>query len=295
ITPRNRHWSSEDIYTTEIVYDSQLARDIESIANAERFDKKFDTTSPSSSSANYDRVRPGQYTTFPSTSQATISREQPSTYDRISNIITPSVHVADRRQQNEEVVSEEYHVELEQKNSDGGSSSGQNQRFTINTQQQQQQRGLFEDDMSDAYVTTGDHTYQGLTTIVDQTGQRRDSDWRSKMKQIYAPTSDDDQFDQLGKSINGNYTAQRVTIEPTNIQQTFQDTQINKSGHDKILSEENKLKAAPPSRHAVKEILVRVTRGPSPDKHLRQQIYHLSSTSDEDEQENKRLVFVDVS
>ncbi|CAF4699414.1 unnamed protein product, partial [Rotaria magnacalcarata] len=80
-------------------------------------DKKFDTTSPSSSSANYDRVRPGQYTTFPSTSQATISREQPSTYDRISNIITPSVHVADRRQQNEEVVSEEYHVELEQKNS----------------------------------------------------------------------------------------------------------------------------------------------------------------------------------
>ncbi|CAF5169424.1 unnamed protein product, partial [Rotaria magnacalcarata] len=39
ITPRNRHWSSEDIYTTEIVYDSQLARDIESIANAERFDK----------------------------------------------------------------------------------------------------------------------------------------------------------------------------------------------------------------------------------------------------------------
>ncbi|CAF4451661.1 unnamed protein product, partial [Rotaria magnacalcarata] len=80
ITPRNRHWSSEDIYTTEIVYDSQLARDIESIANAERFDKKFDTTSPSSSSANYDRVRPGQYTTFPSTSQATISREQPSTY-----------------------------------------------------------------------------------------------------------------------------------------------------------------------------------------------------------------------
>ncbi|CAM2717941.1 unnamed protein product [Rotaria socialis] len=297
ITPRNRHWSSEDIYTTEIVYDSQLARDIECIANAERFDRKFDTTtSPSTSSANYDRVRPGQYTTIPSTSQVTISREQPSTYDRISNIITPSVHVADRRQQqNEEFVSEEYHVELEQKNSDDSSSSGQNQRFAINTQQQQQrqQRGLFEDDMSDAYVTTGDRTYQGLTTIVDQAGQRRDSDWRSKMKQIYAPTSDDDQFDQLGKPINDNYTAQRVIIEPTNIQQTFQDTQINKSGHDKILSEENKLTAAPPSRHAVKEILVRVTRGPSPDKHLRQQIYHLSSTSDEDEQENKRLVFAD--
>ncbi|CAF0807335.1 unnamed protein product [Rotaria sp. Silwood1] len=294
ITPRDRHWSSEDVYTTEIVYDAKLARDIESVANAERFDTKFDsTTPPSSSSTTYDRVRPGQYVPIPSTSQTIISRAPSSTYDHISNIITPSTHISDRRQQQqrEETVSEEYHVEVEQEHADRRLPSNQYQTSVISTQQQRYASS--EDDMSDPYVTTGDRTYHGLTTIINEAGQKRDSNWRNKLKQIYTPTSDDDQFDQFGKSINGNYTAQRVSIVPTNIQQQFKDNSINLSGYDKTLFEQNKLKTAPPSRHAVKEILVRVSRGLSPDKQLHQQIYHLRSSSDEDEQENKRLVLVD--
>lgn len=93
---------------------------------------------------------------------------------------------------------------------------------------------------------------------------------------------------QCGKAIDGNYTAQRVTISPNNIQQTFKDT------YDNIYSERNQLKT-PPSRHAVKEILVSVTRGPPPDKKLHQQIYHLSSSSDDETQKNKRLVRANVS
>ncbi|CAF4150987.1 unnamed protein product, partial [Rotaria sp. Silwood2] len=292
ITPRDRHWSSEDIYTTEIVYDSKIARDIESVANAERSNTKFDSTTPPSSTT-YDRVRPGQYVPISSTNQTIISRVPSSTYDHISNVITPSTHISDRRQQQQqqETVSEEYHVEVEQQHSDRRSPSSQYQTSIIGTQQQRHVSS--EDDMSDPYVTTGDRTYHGLTTIVNEAGQKRDSNWRNKLKQIYTPTSDDDQFDQFGKSINGNYTAQRVTITPTNIQQQIKDTPINLSGYDKTSFERNKLKTSPPSRHAIKEILVCVSRGPSPDKQLHQRIYHLHSSSDEDEQENKRMVLVD--
>ena len=187
------------MYTTEIVYDSKLARDIESSTHAERIDTRFDSTSPPSSTANYDRVRPGQYPPMPSTSQATISTVPSSNYDRISNIITPSTHFSDRRQQDrDEVVSEEYHVEVEKRHSDRRSPSTQRQTATISTKQQRDETS--EEDVSDSYaITGGDGTYHGLTTIVNEAGQRRDSDWRSKMKQIYTPSSDDDRFDQVKK------------------------------------------------------------------------------------------------
>ncbi|CAF3643377.1 unnamed protein product [Rotaria sordida] len=302
ITPRDRHWSSEDLYTTEIVYDSKLARDIESIANAERFNTKFDSTTPPSSSTAtiYDRVRPGQYIPIPSTSQTITSRVPSSTYDHITNIVTPSTYISDRRQQQQQqqqhegTVSEEYHVEVKQQQqqyADRHIPSNQYQTSIISPQQQRHE--LSEDDISDQYGTTGDRSYYDLSTIITEAGQKRDSDWRSKLKQIYTATSDDDQFDQFGKSIDGNYTAQRVTIVPTNIQQQFKDTSINLSGYDKTLFEQNKLKTSPPLRHAVKEILVCVSRESSPDKQFHQQIYHLHSSSDEDEQKNKRLVLVD--
>jgi len=205
-TPRNRQWSFEDNYTTEIVYDSKLARDIESSARAQRTDTRFDssTTPPSSTTtitaANYDRVRPGQYPSMPSASQATISTVPSSNYDRISNIVTPSTHFADRRQtERDEIVSEEYHVEFEQQqHSDRRSPSIHRQELTIPTKQQQQRDETSEEDVSDPYVVTGDdRTYHGLTTIVNEAGQRRDSDWRNKLKQIYAPSSDEERFDQV--------------------------------------------------------------------------------------------------
>jgi len=100
---------------------------------------------------------------------------------------------------------------------------------------------------------------------------------------------------QFGKQTNGSYTAQRVTVVPTNNQPRFKEVHVKVSTHDKTPSEQSKLKTSPPLRHAVKEILVCVSRGPSPEKQLHQQIYHLHSSSDEDEQKNKRLVLVDVS
>jgi hypothetical protein len=198
-TPRERQWSSEDIYTTEIVYDSKLARDIESSTRGERIDTRFDSTSPPSST-NYDRVRPGQYPPMPSTSQAIISTVPSSNYDRISNIVTPSTHFSDRRQpERDEMVSEEYHVELEQRQSDRRSPSTHRQVSTISTKQQRDETS--EEDVSDPYVTAGGGAYQGLTTIVSEAGRRRDSDWRNKLKQVYTPTSDDDRFDQVKKNM----------------------------------------------------------------------------------------------
>lgn len=197
ITPRTRHWSSEDIYTTEIVYDPRTAHDIESMVNTGRLDTRYDaTSSPGSSSINYDRVRPGQYTTMMPSAQASISKESTTNYDRISNIIAPSIHVADRRQrQNEDVVSEEYHVEVQKAKTGDDSPLTQYQRSTIGTRQKRFDSS--EEDSSDPYVITGDRTYEGLTTIVSEAGRTRDSDWRSKLKQIYSATSDDDQYDQV--------------------------------------------------------------------------------------------------
>lgn len=128
IVPRssstNRQWTSEDIYTTEIVQDPHLARELESTAK------------------NYDRVRPSEPSPPP----------PPTRYDRISTVVTPSTHYVDVRKQQpeeEEVVSEEYHVEVE---------STRKQSPT--------------------------------------------SDWRNKLKEIYTPTSDDDQVNKLKKEID---------------------------------------------------------------------------------------------
>jgi hypothetical protein len=165
-TNQDRHWSSEDAYTTEIVYDSNIARNIESTTLSERVDTKFDSSIPSSST-NYDRVRPGQYPPMPTTIQATISTiPSPSNYDRISSIVTPTLHYADKRkQEHEDFVSEEYQVEVE------------------NHKTAKKHEDTSEEDGSDDYLTTGGR----------RSSTRRDSDWRSKLKQIYAPPSDDDQ------------------------------------------------------------------------------------------------------
>ncbi|CAF1179870.1 unnamed protein product [Adineta steineri] len=269
-TPRERNWSSEDIYTTEIVYDSRLARDIESATHGEHIGTRTNsTTPPPISSANYDRVRPGQYPPIPSTNQATVSRVPSSNYDRISSIVTPSTHFSDRRQQErEDVVSEEYQVELEQQHKDRRSPFNQRQTLTFGTKQQRDETS--EEEVSDPYVITGDNTYQGLSTIISEAGPRRDSDWRQKMKEVYTPTSDDERYDQFGKQINGNYTAQRVLVVSTNIQQYINEVQIKIPRYDKALS--------CPLHHAVKEILVCVSR---------------ESSSDETKQDKKSLVLDD--
>jgi hypothetical protein len=100
---------------------------------------------------------------------------------------------------------------------------------------------------------------------------------------------------QFGKQTNGSYTAHRVSIVPAHTQQQFKEVQVKVSTHDKTPSEQNKLKTSPPLRHAVEEILVCVSRESSPEKHLHQHIHHFHSSSDENKQENKKLVLVDVS
>jgi hypothetical protein len=197
-TPRERHWSSEDIYTTEIVYDSQLARDIEAATHRT---ERLDTSTPPPIRTNYDRVRPGQYPPMPSTAEVIISTVPSSNYDRISNIKTPSTHFADHRQQEqrEDVVSEEYKVEFEKRHADRHSPPNQRQAAFIDTKHQRDETS--EEDVSDPYVTTGDGSYHGLSSIINEAGQRRDSDWRNKLKQVYAPTSDDDRFDQVKKNV----------------------------------------------------------------------------------------------
>lgn len=118
----NRQWTSEDIYTTEIVQDPRIARELESTA------KRFDSTT------HYDRVRPSEPSPPPPPST--------SRYDRISTVVTtPSTHYTDiRKPETEDVVTEEYQVEIQSPTKSG-----------------------------------------------------RTSDWRNELKQIYTPTSDDDQ------------------------------------------------------------------------------------------------------
>ncbi len=137
---------------------------------------------------------------MPSTSQATISTVPSSNYDRISNIITPATHFSDRRpHERDDIVSEEYQVEVEQRHSDRRSPSTQRRTSSIGTRYPRDETS--EEDVSDPYVTTGDRTYHGLTTIIDEAGRRRDSDWRNKLKQTYSPTSDDDRFDQVKSTV----------------------------------------------------------------------------------------------
>ncbi|CAF2588610.1 unnamed protein product [Rotaria sp. Silwood2] len=244
--PQDRQWTTEDTYTAEIAIDSNLSKDIESRT------QKFD-----SSSKNYDRVRPARYSPIPSTTQATLSTIPLSTYERISTIVTPTTlnYPEKRKQEHEDVVSEEYHVEIE-------------------TPKTREERS--EEDLLDSYITS------------NQTSpSRRDSDWRNRLRQIYAPTSDDDRFDQHKKYINGNYTAQRVSIIPSYTQQRFKEVQVNVPERDRTYFDPRKFESTPPLRHTTNEILISVPRS-SPSERK----YHYSSVN-ENEQKRKRVYFVD--
>jgi hypothetical protein len=134
-TSLDRHWTSEEIYTTEFVQDPNVARELELTA------QKFE------SSTHYDHIRSSQYSPIPSTR-----------YERTTNVITPTSQYADKRkqeQEQEEVVSEEYHVEFE---------------TPI------KREGLSSEDSPDQKIPT-----------------KQTSDWRDRLKQIYSPPSDDDQ------------------------------------------------------------------------------------------------------
>ena len=86
-----------------------------------------------------------------------------------------------------------------------------------------------------------------------------------------------------------------MAILPTNNHQRFKEVQVKVSTRDRTLSEQYQRQPSPSSRHAVKEILVCVSRGPSPEKQLQQTIYHLQSSSDDDERIDFRFVRSGVS
>lgn len=137
---------------------------------------------------------------MPSANQATISTVPSSNYDRISNIVTTTAtHLPERRPtEREEHVSEEYEVEFEHRQLDRRSPFNQRQTTNIGTRQERDETS--EEEVSDPYIITGDNTYSGLTTIVNEAGQRRNSDWRQKLKEVYTPTSDDERFDQVKRN-----------------------------------------------------------------------------------------------
>lgn len=188
---RDRHWSSEDIYTTEIVYDPDITRQYETISTVQ------DPPTPPSYSSNYDRVRPGQYSTMPPTTQTTVSTVPKSNYDRISSVVAPSTHYAERREiiDQEPVISEEYTIEVEQHDSPRRTGFfQQNEPKQSSDDEKVYERSSFGPDRS---------SYQDLTRIINEASQRsstvRTSDWRNKLKETYTPTSDDDHFDQVKK------------------------------------------------------------------------------------------------
>jgi hypothetical protein len=100
---------------------------------------------------------------------------------------------------------------------------------------------------------------------------------------------------QFGKPTQESYTAQRVTIIPTNNQQRFKEVQIKVPSRDGIPSERRSFQISPSSRHTVKEIVVCVSRGSSPEKQHHPPISPLHTFSDEGEEKRKRLLTVDVS
>ena len=139
---------------------------------------------------------------MPPASQGTVSTVPLSNYDRISNIITPSAYISHRRPtEREAVVSEEYLVELEQQRSDRRPLSNQRQISFIDTKQQRTESS--EGNSSDSYVIIGDNSYHDLTRVVNEAGERRNSGWRDKLKQMYSTTYNDvdgdDRFDQVTK------------------------------------------------------------------------------------------------
>jgi len=152
-TSLDRHWTSEEIYTTEFVQDPNVARELELTA------QKFE------SSTHYDHIRSSQYSPIPSTR-----------YERITNVITPTSQYADKRkqeQEQEEVVSEEYHVEFETPTKREGTSS---EEYHVEFETPIKREGLSSEDSPDQKIPT-----------------KQTSDWRDRLKQIYSPPSDDDQ------------------------------------------------------------------------------------------------------
>lgn len=95
--------------------------------------------------------------------------------------------------------------------------------------------------------------------------------------------------------MQGSYTAQRVNIIPVNSQQRFKEVQVKVPSRDGIPSEQRSFQASPSSRHAVKEVVVCVSRGASPEKQHHPSISSLHTFSDEGDEKKKRLLSVDVS
>ena len=147
---QDRQWTSEDIYTTEIVHD-------------------------------YNRVRPGHYSPLPSTTQAVVSTipSSSSHYDHISTIVTPTSYYTDTKQQKqqekEDFIQEEYVVQIE-------------------TPKQRE----------NTYITSDQNS-----------SNRRGSDWRNKLKEVYGSNSDDDRFDQVNKisSVFFSLISKRTNIQ----------------------------------------------------------------------------------
>jgi hypothetical protein len=202
-TSRDRQWSTEDIYTTTIVTDRP--RDTSHV-HADRLPIKDDSSTPPSSTIAriYDRVRPGQFPPLPPTVQAIPSTTSSTTYDRISAIVGPTQRYADIRShqhEREETVSEEYQVEVEQRHTD--------HRFSPQHQRPGSLIGIPQrEDTSEEEISDG---YQGLSRIINEAGRkpftptststvREQSDWRTKLKQIHTPTSEEDRFEQFNRS-----------------------------------------------------------------------------------------------
>ena len=98
--------------------------------------------------------------------------------------------------------------------------------------------------------------------------------------------------------MQGSYTAQRVNIIPANSQQRFKEVQVKVPSRDGIPSEQRSFQTSPSSRYAVKEVVVCVSRGASPEKqhhHHPPSISPLHTFSDEGDEKKKRLLSVDVS
>ncbi|CAF1617278.1 unnamed protein product [Rotaria magnacalcarata] len=245
---QDQPWASEDIYTTEIVCDSNLAREIES-----RTPQQFDLPPPPSSSSNYDRVRSGRYSPIPSTNQAIISTTPSSQYERISTVQTPTSNYADtRKQEPEEFFSEEYEVEVQ----------------------------------TTKHPETSEEDTMDTNTTANQTdSSRRGSDWRTRLRQIYAPPSDDDRFDQYNYYNHGRYNTQRASVMPSYTQS--RDKGIPVPDRDRVRIESRRFDSSPPPRHVFEEVLITGPRySPSERK------YRHSSGND-DEQKKKKVYFAD--
>ena len=130
-----RPWTSEDVYTTEIVYDAELARDIESSA-----------------------------------------RMDANAYHRTSNFVTPPSQHADKRErEHEELISEDYHIEVEQQHATSPQTRG----------------GSLQDERGHGYATTDASRPSLDSDARARTTNRSDSDWRGRLKQLHGSASDD--------------------------------------------------------------------------------------------------------